>query len=318
MRSPRPNRVLPLPIRRRSRPSERCCLARVMRKSPPTRLPKAKSPPSNIPDRQSPGKRSAREEISCAARRMGQEFSHSRSLRRTGGRQMHTKSKLISRRNFLAGASSLGAVYAVRAIALPAAPQGKSAAATNVADFFRDFAAEWVRLNPNLATGIRYFSGEEQERLERQLTPETLAWRRDRIRLARRGLADLAKFDRDRISEKERVSAGVMQWQLEILVAEELYLEYTFPLEQFNGANVRLPYQLTVVHPLLNEKDADNYVAALGQVSTRMGEAIAEARAIGAKGTIPPRFILQATIEQMRGFVGTPPAQNPLVTVLTQ
>jgi uncharacterized protein (DUF885 family) len=231
---------------------------------------------------------------------------------------MRTKSGRLSRRTFLAGASSLGALCAVRDLALPAASQGKAAAATSLEDFFRDFTAEWVRLNPNLATAIRYFSGEEQERLERQLTPETHAWRQDRIRLARRGLAALAKFDRGGMSEKERVSADVMHWQLEILVAEESYLEYTFPLEQFNGANVRLPYQLTVVHPLLNEKDADNYVAALGKMSTRMEEAIGEGRGMGAKGIIPPRFILQATIQQMQGFVGTAPAQNALVTAFTQ
>jgi uncharacterized protein (DUF885 family) len=231
---------------------------------------------------------------------------------------MRTKSRLISRRNFLTGVSSLGVLYAVRDLALPAASPGKSAAFANLDDFFRDFAAEWVRFNPNLATAIRYFTGDEQERLERQLTPETFGWRRDRIRLARRGLAGLAKFDRDRISEKERVSADVMQWELEILAAEEPYLDYTFPLEQFRGANARLPYQLTVVHPLLNEKDTENYVAALGQVSTRMEEAIAEARAIAAKGILPPRFILQSTIQQMQSFVSTPPAQNPLVTAFAQ
>ena len=193
-----------------------------------------------------------------------------------------------------------------------------SAQQRNIEDFFRDFTAEWVRGNPNLATSSRYFTGEEQDRLERQLTPETSAWRRDRIRLARQGLAELRKFDRAKMTETQRVSADVMQWQLDIVATEEPYLDFSFPLEQFNGANVRLPNQLAVVHPLLNEKDADNYVAALGQVSARMGEAAEEARRLAAKGMVPPRFILQATIKQMQGFVSTAPAQNPIVTALGQ
>ena len=41
--------------------------------------------------------------------------------------------------------------------------------------FFERFTAEWIRGNPNLATSTRYFSGDEQDRFERQLTPETLA-----------------------------------------------------------------------------------------------------------------------------------------------
>src|SRR6202161_1108510 len=67
---------------------------------------------------------------------------------------------------------------------------------SSVNDFFRDFTDEWVRGNPNLATSARYFTGEEQDRFERELTPETRAYDESRIQLARKGLAGLAKFDR--------------------------------------------------------------------------------------------------------------------------
>jgi uncharacterized protein (DUF885 family) len=192
------------------------------------------------------------------------------------------------------------------------------AAEPSINDFFRDFTAEWVRFSPNLATSTRYFTGEEQDRLERQLTPETTAWKRARIQLARRGLAELKRFDRARMTETERVSADVMQWQLDTVAREEPYLDYAFPLEQFRGANVGLVSTLTVSHPLLNEKDAANYVAALGQVGTRMAEATAEARRLLAKNMIPPRFIVQATLTQMRQFIAPPPAQNPFVAIFAQ
>jgi uncharacterized protein (DUF885 family) len=65
-------------------------------------------------------------------------------------------------------------------------------------------------------------------------------------------------------------------------------------------------------------KDAENYVAALGQVSTRLEEAMAESRRLAAKRILPPKFILQATTKQMRGFTDLAPAQNPLVMVLAQ
>jgi uncharacterized protein (DUF885 family) len=49
-----------------------------------------------------------------------------------------------------------------------------------------------------------------------------------------------------------------------------------------------------------------------------MDEAIAEARRIGNKGVIAPRFILDATIKQMQNFIDSAPAQNPFVTALDQ
>jgi uncharacterized protein (DUF885 family) len=184
--------------------------------------------------------------------------------------------------------------------------------------FFTNFTAEWVRANPSLATSTRYFTGDEQDRLDSQLTPQTEAYKRSRIRVARQGLAQLAQFDRAKLSDVRRVSADLMQWQLQTVVDEEKYLDYTFPLEQMNGVNVGLVETLTVRYPILSERGAENYIAALGQVGTRMEEAIAESRRLAAGNTIPPRFILHATVKQMQGFVEASPAQNPFVTIFAQ
>lgn len=198
-----------------------------------------------------------------------------------------------------------------------AAAQGARSGQT-IDDFFNDFTAEWVRSNPDQATATRYFTGAEQDRLEQQLTPATDAYLRARIELASKGLVELGKFDRAGLTEQQRMSAELAQWQLQTVVDQEPYIDFVFPLEQMNGVNVRVVEALTVRHPLLTDKDAVNYVAALGQVSTRMEEAIAEARRRADKGVLPPRFILQATVRQMRGFTEPAPNQNPFVTVFAQ
>ena len=66
----------------------------------------------------------------------------------------------------------------------------------SIDDFFREFSDGWVRLNPNLAVATRYFTGEEQDRLEQQITSDTDAAERQRRDYIGRGLADLARFDR--------------------------------------------------------------------------------------------------------------------------
>jgi uncharacterized protein (DUF885 family) len=181
-------------------------------------------------------------------------------------------------------------------------------------DFFREFTDEWVRAEPGLATSLRYFTGEEQDRLERQLSSLTIAAARARVQLAGKGLAELRKFDGTGLAETQRVSAEVMKWQLEMVVAEEPYFDYSFPLQQMNGWNVSAVERFTVSRPLAKPRDAQNYVAALGQVSARMEEAAAESRRLAAKNVIPPRFILEATIKQMQSFVDPSPGQNPFVT----
>ena len=175
-----------------------------------------------------------------------------------------------------------------------------------------------MRGDPDRAAATRYFTGAEQAALERQLTPQTRVWRHQRVELARKGLAELAKFDPAGMSRDERVSADLMRWQLSQLIEGEAYEDYRFPLDQFNGPNVSLVNTLTVQHPLRTPADARNYVARLGQVRPRMEEAIAEAGRLAGKRMIPPRFILRSTFSQMEHFIGTPPARNPLVAIYAE
>jgi len=195
----------------------------------------------------------------------------------------------------------------------PAAPPAPTA---SIDEFFQRFTDDWVRRNPNLAISTRYFEGEEQDRLSREITPVSRSYRLETIRIAREGLAELATVDRDALDASRRLSADLMRYQLESVVDDEPYLDYEFPLEQMGGVNVNLPNQFTVVQPVATARDAENYVARLGQIDERMAEAVADSERQAAAGVLPPRFILAATLSQMRRFIGPPPAENPLVTTL--
>jgi uncharacterized protein (DUF885 family) len=193
---------------------------------------------------------------------------------------------------------------------------GGARADAGIDAFFDDFTDEWARADPDLARRTRYFTGPEQDALDREITPRTLAWKRDRIERARRGLATLATFDRAALSADEALSADLMRWQLETIVDQAPYLAYRYPLEQHEGGNVLLVWALTTAHPFSNARDVENYVAALAQVPARMDEVAADARALDDAGIRPPRFIVDATIAQLSRFVAGEAATNPFVTVL--
>ncbi|HMN46294.1 MAG TPA: DUF885 family protein [Povalibacter sp.] len=203
-------------------------------------------------------------------------------------------------------------------ILILALPLSSLAAERSIDEFFDRFTADWVRGNPDLATSLRYFSGEEQDRLERQLTPLTRAYQEERTRLARRGLEELRKFDRTKLDDTRRLSAELMDWLLEAVVRAEPYRDFHFPLQQFSGANVDLIETFTLRHPLVTPKDADNFVARLALMDDRMNEAVAEAKRLADRNLLPPKFIVQATLASMHTFADAPVQNNPLVTVFAQ
>jgi uncharacterized protein (DUF885 family) len=212
----------------------------------------------------------------------------------------------------------LPALLAV-AIALPAGAEAPpSAARPPLLAFFDSFADEWMRRQPSASTGSRYFEGEAQAALDRQLTPLSEVFQAETVALARRGLSELARYDGAPLSDAERVSVEVMRWQLQTLVDGWAHRDYQFPLQQMSGANVSLPNLMTVIHPVRSAKDAENYLARLRLIDERMAEATELSAQRAARGIRPPRFILQATIAQMRQFVSEAPAANPLVATFAQ
>ena len=128
----------------------------------------------------------------------------------------------------------IGVLALVAAFVAPASAQQRT-----IDEFFDEFTATWVRNDPDLATAIRYFSGEEQDRLERQMTPNTRAWQLDRIRRAREGVQQLQTFDRAKLTDAQRLSADLMQWQLEGVVRGERYPRLSLPARSVLGRQRR-------------------------------------------------------------------------------
>ena len=219
---------------------------------------------------------------------------------------------------------ALGAAVLPHA-ALAAAPAAAQATAATAAatrpnaafDKWADsFANDWVRANPQLATSTQYFSGAEQEALDRQLTPQTPARRKKMIALAKQGIARLDKWMAGPLDETQKISAAVMRWSLSNTVANEPFEDYGFVFQQFSGTQVGLVNFMTQTHPLRRASDVDSYLARLEQVGTRMDEALARARAATGRGLIPPRFILERAQFQADTFLKPAAAQNVLVTSL--
>jgi uncharacterized protein (DUF885 family) len=185
-------------------------------------------------------------------------------------------------------------------------------------------AADWMRHNPAAATAQQYFSGAEQDALDRELTAEDAQYGMplgtvelaDFVARARAGLQGISRFRRDRLSSAQRVSQASLAWQLEDALRIAATADRRFVFEQFRGLQVAVVSFLSQIHPLRNARDVDNYLARLGHVAPVLDEGIEIARSRAAKGTIPPTFILHATIDGIDRFLTPAPADNVLVTSL--
>jgi uncharacterized protein (DUF885 family) len=218
------------------------------------------------------------------------------------------------------------AVSCVTAVALLASGTGSTRAQESFDAFAERAAADWMRANPQGATAQQYFSGAEQDALERQLAglvgssrlPIDPAAREARVLLAERTIAQLAAFDRARLTAVQRTSAGLMEWSLRQFVASVRLYDHAFVFEQFGGLHVTLVNFLTQTHPIRNPRDIENYLARLRLVARELDLGIAETRKQEAKGIVLPRFLIQAVLGQLDRLLEPAPASNVLVTSLDE
>ncbi len=95
------------------------------------------------------------------------------------------------------------------------------AAAPSFDEWSEGFAAEWVRARPQFATRAQYFSGAEQDALDRQLgltgafgNTYGLGAARAAAKMAQSGLAEMQHFSVADMTPQQRTSAAIIDWTL--------------------------------------------------------------------------------------------------------
>jgi uncharacterized protein (DUF885 family) len=178
--------------------------------------------------------------------------------------------------------------------------------------------ADTIRADPNSATYTQYFTGTEQDALDRQLTPITKEHRAARVATAKKALAELAKFDRATLDAQQRISAGVIEWSLKDDVNSEPFTDHRFVFNQFGGLHVSLVRFLSQTHPIRNRRDIENYLARLELVAAQIDEGAHQAKDAAARGFLMPDFIIKSALGQFERFLADEPAKNILVTSLDE
>lgn len=187
-----------------------------------------------------------------------------------------------------------------------------------------ELAAELVRLDPATATTTQYFSGAEQDALDRKLNahdrmgPLDPAEREHWLAVVREGLKKLESFPASDLTPVQRTSKATAEWRLRDIERTSKMARQGYVFEQFGGLQITLVNFLTQTHPIRNARDIENYLVRLEQVPAVLDQGIAEAKQRAEKGIIPPKFILQAALAGLDNFLAAAPAKNVFVVTLDE
>lgn len=115
-------------------------------------------------------------------------------------------------------------------------------------------------------------------------------------------LATLRQYDREAMSEQEKLSYDMLEWFMAHSAEGEQWRYHGYPVNQLFGVQNSLPNFMVNSHPLYDLTDAEHYIARLEQFQRVFLQVVEDLQIRANKGVIPPRFVLEKVLIEMQGF----------------
>ena len=128
----------------------------------------------------------------------------------------------------------------------------------------------------------------------------------------RKYLDMLSRYNRDRLSGQKAISYDMVEWLLETNTEDQRWLFYNYPVNQTFGVQSNLPSFLTTHHQIIDKKSAENYISRLKATEKKFEQVGESIQYRADRDIIPPRFVFDHVLKEMRDFIAQPVNENPL------
>ena len=225
---------------------------------------------------------------------------------------------MLDRRLFLAASASAAAL--TPRLAFAAQPgSGDPAEAAKLDAVLDRIFKEQLKESPQGMTSLGLDSGEgawAKSKLDdvsqKQIDHEIL--------LQRKWMADLKSVDRSKLAGMAAVNYDTIYYQGDVGLTGAERFKYgasgypaPYVLSQLSGAYQGVPDFLDSQHSIADASDAEAYLSRLAQFATVMDEETERAKADATAGVIPPDFVIDKALVQMKALRATPADQTTLV-----
>ena len=124
--------------------------------------------------------------------------------------------------------------------------------------------------------------------------------------------AMLRSYDSSGFTGQDKLSYDILAYFLGSQVSGAPWRFHNHPVNQLFGVQSELPNLMTQSQQVNDAKDAEDYIARLGEFPRKMAQVIESVKFRESKSIIPPKFAVEKVIEQIKGFVAPGVAGNPI------
>ena len=127
----------------------------------------------------------------------------------------------------------------------------------------------------------------------------------------------LLQYDDEDLDPQQRLSKEIALYLANTLADAEPYRFHTYPANATSGIQSAFPSFMDSSHQVNTVEDAEHYLSRMSELPRKHEQYLLGLRLRESRDIIPPRFVIERVLEEMREFVATPAQENILYTSLS-
>ncbi|MCX7710616.1 MAG: DUF885 domain-containing protein [Clostridia bacterium] len=172
--------------------------------------------------------------------------------------------------------------------------------------------------DPETLTMLGLFDNSILDFYSDDLTDNSPESRKKPYQIYKKDLEILKSADTKGLGHQERLSYDIFQWFLQNEVDGEKFMYHNYPVNQYEGIQNQLPELLISTQTVKGKKSAENYIERLSKFNSKFDGVIEGLKLREEKGIIPPKFVLEKALKEMKSFIASTPENNPLITTFRE
>jgi uncharacterized protein (DUF885 family) len=182
--------------------------------------------------------------------------------------------------------------------------------------FFERAFIQFLLEDPEAVSSLGVFEQLGYKGFDGMLTDVSPAHEQKLAKMAREDLATLHGYDRSSLSPPHQLSYDVLEWFLQDLVDGQHWLFYDYPVNQLFGVQSSTADFMVQIHPIGDRRDVRNYISRLTAFDRKFDQLLQGLRLRQSMGIVPPKFVIERVLVEMRAFIAAPAGENILYTSL--
>lgn len=188
----------------------------------------------------------------------------------------------------------------------------------NINHFYERSMLQLILKDPEILTMIGILEKFGLNFHNDDLTDESDAYFQKLIAMIGKNLEILRSYPRDKQTPEQQLSTDILDWFLENQVLAHEFMYHNYPINQFFGEQNEVPNFMITLHRIEKKRDARNYIKRLSKFGTKFDQILDGLRIREGKGIIPPKFVIERVLIEMRNFIEGDAKDNILYSVFRE